>query len=141
MARTDPHHGACARVHAQWGRAVFVLLVFRGPCRALQDLYGDWSAIYRNRIPPYLTLLLATSLPRFASAASGDSVFSFISFLFPSSFFSHSSTRCSFARPLLFFFTKPLFSSLLFNRSRCYLFLSSSTFSSSPPLPFFVPFP
>lgn len=32
---------------------------FRGPLRALQDLYEDWSAIYRNRIPPYLTLPLA----------------------------------------------------------------------------------
>lgn len=44
---------------ARWGHAVFVLLVFRGPSWALQDLYGDWSAIYRNRIPPYLTLPLA----------------------------------------------------------------------------------
>lgn len=33
----------------------------RGPRRALQDLYEDWSAIYRNRIPPYLTLPLARS--------------------------------------------------------------------------------
>lgn len=37
---------------------------FRGSHRALQDLYEDWSAIYRNRIPPYLTLPLArSSLP------------------------------------------------------------------------------
>lgn len=34
---------------------------FHGPRRALQDLYEDWSAIYRNRIPPYLTLPLARS--------------------------------------------------------------------------------
>lgn len=48
------------RVHTRLGHAVSVLLVFRGPCRALQDLCArDWSAIYRNRIPPYLTLPLA----------------------------------------------------------------------------------
>lgn len=34
-------------------RFFFVSLVVS---RALQDLYEDWSAIYRNRIPPYLTL-------------------------------------------------------------------------------------
>lgn len=58
-ASKDPP-AARLRVHTRLGHAVSVLLVFRGPCRALQDLCArDWSAIYRNRIPPYLTLPLA----------------------------------------------------------------------------------
>lgn len=43
------------------GGVLVVLVLFRGPCRALQDLYEDWSAIYRNRIPLYLTLPLERS--------------------------------------------------------------------------------
>lgn len=40
------------------GYSSFLSFFFREPHRALQDLYEDWSAIYRNRIPPYLTLPL-----------------------------------------------------------------------------------
>jgi len=43
------------------GYSSFSSFFFRGLRRALQDLYEDWSAIYRNRIPPYLTLPLARS--------------------------------------------------------------------------------
>lgn len=43
-------------------RRFLVFFFFRGPRRALQDLYEDWSAIYRNRIPPCLTLPLARAL-------------------------------------------------------------------------------
>ena len=84
---------------------------FRGPCRALQDLYEDWSAIYRNRIPPCLVLpLAAASLPRRGSLQP-----------------LQVTPSLSLSLVVLFFFTKPLFSSLLF----C-LFPSSSTFSTDP---------
>jgi len=60
---------AVAIFGARWDRRrrrlgySFVLVFsFREPrLGALQDLYEDWSAIYRNRIPPYLTLPLAQS--------------------------------------------------------------------------------
>lgn len=51
---------AIAGVRWDWRRLRYRRsFLFVGPRRALQDLYGDWSAIYRNRIPPYLTLPLA----------------------------------------------------------------------------------
>jgi len=57
--------GGDLRWDRQWRRLgySFVLVFsFRGAhLGALQDLYEDWSAIYRNRIPLYLTLPLARS--------------------------------------------------------------------------------
>lgn len=92
-ASKDPP-AARLRVHTRLGHAVSVLLVFRGPCRALQDLCArDWSAIYRNRIPPYLTLplahlLLASPQPLQVTPSSSLS----LSTLLPS-FSSRRSTR------------------------------------------------
>lgn len=97
---------------------------FHGPRRALQDLYEDWSAIYRNRIPPYLTLPLARSsqpplchtdcLPSLPPPAPCP--FSFLcplSLLFAASIQSFFPPRRSF----------PLFVSLLFLRPSSVRFL------------------
>lgn len=121
-----PLLGSRARVCTLWGRAIFFLLVFRGPCRALQDLYEDWSAIYRNRIPPYLTLPLVHPPLRLASAASGDSVLLPLPFFFlPSLVVQHGLIRYS----RFSFFTKPLFSSLLFKPFAMLSLLPSSSAS------------
>ena len=64
MAREQRDPPGEARVHARGGATRFSFCsFFRGPCRALQDLYEDWSAIYRNRIPPRLVLPLLQQHP------------------------------------------------------------------------------
>lgn len=118
-ATAAEHSSRCSR------RFFFVSLVVS---RALQDLYEDWSAIYRNRIPPYLTLppLARFSRPPLCFTDSPSSSSSSLSPLSPLSLFPSRSFALLLAALIQSFAAQTLSFFVAYFLSLCSSFLSLS---------------